>query len=133
MLENLPWVQFCKNYQIQNYSRQLQIALTRNKFITTIESVQSKRHCAVNICNTSPALSTDSSFQEYNSLLMEKMVYLTTSNIHHIGIFAARQFENDQMVIEYMGEVLESNLRRIIEDKYTQEKRLIYTIRYYKL
>ena len=130
MLENLPWVQFCKNYQIKNYSRQLQIALTRNKFITT-NFEKSKRHCAVNISNTSPSLSsTDGSFHEYNSLFTDKMVYLTKSDIHHIGIFAARQFELNQMVIEYMGEVLESNLRRIIENKYTQEKRRVYTIRY---
>ena len=107
------------------------MALCRNKFVSPTHSLEpgaAKRQCSVSLSTHAP-LSDNSSFHEYQNLLTDKMVYLTKSRIHHIGMFAAKSFHIHQMVIEYMGEVLESNLRRIIENKYDQQKRRIYTIR----
>ena len=110
-------------------NRFLQTALTRTtKLILPLDlhstQLTPKRHCGQNVSSID-----DRSIREYHTLGVENSVYLTKSTIYNIGIFAVRQFETDQMVIEYTGEVLESNLRNVIENQYNKLNRNVYTIR----
>merc|ERR1712029_1080249 len=56
-------------------------------------------------------------------------VILARSKIAGLGLYAARDLEKHQMVIEYIGEVIRSDLTDIREKKYEAQNRGIYMFR----
>jgi len=56
-------------------------------------------------------------------------VVLARSGIQGLGLYAARDIEKHQMVIEYIGEVIRSDLTDIREKHYTEQNRGIYMFR----
>jgi len=56
-------------------------------------------------------------------------VVLARSGIQGLGLYAARDLEKHQMVIEYIGEVIRSELTDIREKRYTEQNRGIYMFR----
>ena len=56
-------------------------------------------------------------------------VVLARSGIQGLGLYAARDIEKHQMVIEYIGEVIRSELTDIREKRYTEQNRGIYMFR----
>jgi SET domain-containing protein len=46
-----------------------------------------------------------------------------------LGLYAARDLEKHQMVIEYIGEVIRSDLTDLREKRYTEQNRGIYMFR----
>merc|ERR1712029_984800 len=56
-------------------------------------------------------------------------VVLARSRIQGLGLYAARDLEKGQMIIEYIGEVIRSNLTDIREKRYEDQNRGIYMFR----
>ncbi|KAG7308017.1 hypothetical protein JYU34_006656 [Plutella xylostella] len=56
-------------------------------------------------------------------------VYLARSKIQGLGLFAARDLEKHTMVIEYIGEIIRSELAEIREKMYESRNRGIYMFR----
>ena len=56
-------------------------------------------------------------------------VVLARSKIQGLGLYAARDLEKHQMIIEYIGEVIRSDLTDIREKKYEAQNRGIYMFR----
>lgn len=56
-------------------------------------------------------------------------VVLARSKIAGLGLYATRDLEKGQMVIEYIGEVIRSDLTDIREKKYEAQNRGIYMFR----
>jgi len=56
-------------------------------------------------------------------------VVLARSRIQGLGLYAARDLEKGQMIIEYIGEVIRSNLTDIREKHYEDQNRGIYMFR----
>ena len=56
-------------------------------------------------------------------------VVLARSKIQGLGLYAARDLEKHQMIIEYIGEVIRSDLTDIREKKYESQNRGIYMFR----
>ena len=56
-------------------------------------------------------------------------VVLARSKIQGLGLYAARDLEKGQMIIEYIGEVIRSNLTDIREKRYESQNRGIYMFR----
>jgi len=56
-------------------------------------------------------------------------VVLARSKIQGLGLYAARDLERGQMIIEYIGEVIRSNLTDIREKHYEDQNRGIYMFR----
>ena len=56
-------------------------------------------------------------------------VVLARSKIQGLGLYAARDLEKGQMIIEYIGEVIRSNLTDIREKRYEDQNRGIYMFR----
>ena len=56
-------------------------------------------------------------------------VVLARSGIQGLGLYSARDLEKHQMVIEYIGEVIRSELTDIREKRYTEQNRGIYMFR----
>ncbi|XP_059056838.1 histone-lysine N-methyltransferase 2C-like [Achroia grisella] len=56
-------------------------------------------------------------------------VYLARSKIQGLGLYAARDIEKHTMVIEYIGEIIRSELSEIREKKYEAKNRGIYMFR----
>ena len=56
-------------------------------------------------------------------------VVLARSKIQGLGLYAARDLEKGQMIIEYIGEVIRSNLTDIREKHYEDQNRGIYMFR----
>ncbi|XP_075971400.1 uncharacterized protein LOC142973507 isoform X2 [Anticarsia gemmatalis] len=56
-------------------------------------------------------------------------VYLARSKIQGLGLYAARDLEKHTMVIEYIGEIIRSELSEIREKKYEAKNRGIYMFR----
>ena len=53
-------------------------------------------------------------------------VVLARSKIQGLGLYAARDLEKHQMIIEYIGEVIRSDLTDIREKRYEDQNRGIY-------
>ena len=130
MLANLPWAQFCKDSSFCSISGKLQLALS-SRFPPS-SSGGAKRVCQTNLSHqgrvqvgTSQIL--DSTWDELNQLNSSKPVYLTKSKIHQIGLFAKEIIQPEKLVLEYLGEVLDQNVRKIIESRNRQKS---FTIRY---
>ncbi|XP_068631112.1 histone-lysine N-methyltransferase 2C-like isoform X2 [Battus philenor] len=56
-------------------------------------------------------------------------VYLARSKIQGLGLYAARDLEKHTMVIEYIGEIIRSELSELREKKYEAKNRGIYMFR----
>ena len=56
-------------------------------------------------------------------------VVLARSKIQGLGLYAARDLEKGQMIIEYIGEVIRSDLTDIREKRYEDQNRGIYMFR----
>jgi histone-lysine N-methyltransferase MLL3 len=56
-------------------------------------------------------------------------VVLARSGIQGLGLYAARDIEKHQMIIEYIGEVIRSDLTDIREKRYEDQNRGIYMFR----
>lgn len=56
-------------------------------------------------------------------------VVLARSRIQGLGLYAARDLEKHQMIIEYIGEIIRSDLTDIREKKYEAQNRGIYMFR----
>merc|ERR1712141_837159 len=56
-------------------------------------------------------------------------VVLARSKIQGLGLYAARDLEKGQMIIEYIGQVIRSNLTDIREKRYEDQNRGIYMFR----
>ena len=56
-------------------------------------------------------------------------VVLARSKIAGLGLYAARDIEKHQMVIEYIGEVIREGLSDIREKRYEAQNRMIYLFR----
>ena len=56
-------------------------------------------------------------------------VVLARSGIQGLGLYATRDLEKHQMIIEYIGEVIRSELTDIREKKYEEQNRGIYMFR----
>merc|ERR1719204_1985814 len=56
-------------------------------------------------------------------------VVLARSKIQGLGLYAARDLEKHQMIIEYIGEVIRSDLTDIREKRYESQNRGIYMFR----
>merc|ERR1712018_179235 len=56
-------------------------------------------------------------------------VVLARSKIQGLGLYAARDLEKHQMIIEYIGEVIRSDLTDIREKRYEDQNRGIYMFR----
>ena len=56
-------------------------------------------------------------------------VVLARSGIQGLGLYAARDLERHQMIIEYIGEVIRSELTDIREKRYEEQNRGIYMFR----
>merc|ERR1719414_2187879 len=56
-------------------------------------------------------------------------VVLARSKIQGLGLYAARDLEKHQMIIEYIGEVIRSDLTDVREKKYEAQNRGIYMFR----
>ncbi|CAG7629500.1 unnamed protein product [Allacma fusca] len=56
-------------------------------------------------------------------------VYLARSKIQGLGLYAARDIEKHTMVIEYIGEIIRSELAELREKKYEAQNRGIYMFR----
>merc|ERR1711956_87737 len=56
-------------------------------------------------------------------------VVLARSKIAGLGLYATRDLEKGQMVIEYIGEVIRSDLTDVREKKYEAQNRGIYMFR----
>merc|ERR1711899_393149 len=56
-------------------------------------------------------------------------VVLARSGIQGLGLYAARDIEKHQMIIEYIGEVIRTELTDIREKRYEAQNRMIYLFR----
>merc|ERR1719483_381416 len=56
-------------------------------------------------------------------------VVLARSKIQGLGLYAARDLERGQMIIEYIGEIIRGNLTDIREQRYESQNRGIYMFR----
>jgi len=56
-------------------------------------------------------------------------VVLARSRIQGLGLYAARDLERGQMIIEYIGEIIRGNLTDIREKRYESQNRGIYMFR----
>lgn len=56
-------------------------------------------------------------------------VYLARSKIQGLGLYAARDLEKHTMVIEYIGEIIRSELSELREKKYEAKNRGVYMFR----
>ncbi|CAH2071742.1 unnamed protein product, partial [Iphiclides podalirius] len=68
---------------------------------------------------------------QYKKMKLEwrNNVYLARSKIQGLGLYAARDLEKHTMVIEYIGEIIRSELSEIREKKYEAKNRGIYMFR----
>ncbi|XP_045521362.1 histone-lysine N-methyltransferase 2C-like isoform X11 [Pieris brassicae] len=68
---------------------------------------------------------------QYKKMKMEwrNNVYLARSKIQGLGLYAARDLEKHTMVIEYIGEIIRSELSEIREKQYEARNRGIYMFR----
>ncbi|CAG9559873.1 unnamed protein product [Danaus chrysippus] len=85
---------------------------------------------------THPACPYSKQFVHTKSSQYKKMklewrnnVYLARSKIQGLGLYAARDLEKHTMVIEYIGEIIRSELSEIREKKYEAKNRGIYMFR----
>ncbi|XP_050716817.1 histone-lysine N-methyltransferase 2C-like isoform X5 [Eriocheir sinensis] len=56
-------------------------------------------------------------------------VYLARSKIQGLGLYAARDIEKNTMIIEYIGEIIRSELAEVREKRYEAQNRGIYMFR----
>ncbi|KAL0832574.1 hypothetical protein ABMA28_000774 [Loxostege sticticalis] len=84
----------------------------------------------------SPACPYSKQFVHTKSSQYKKMklewrnnVYLARSKIQGLGLYAARDIEKHTMVIEYIGEIIRSELSEIREKQYEAKNRGIYMFR----
>ncbi|XP_063824510.1 histone-lysine N-methyltransferase 2C-like [Ostrinia nubilalis] len=68
---------------------------------------------------------------QYKKMKLEwrNNVYLARSKIQGLGLYAARDLEKHTMVIEYIGEIIRSELSEIREKQYEAKNRGIYMFR----
>ncbi|XP_072939829.1 uncharacterized protein [Epargyreus clarus] len=68
---------------------------------------------------------------QYKKMKLEwrNNVYLARSKIQGLGLYAARDLEKHTMVIEYIGEIIRSELSELREKKYEAKNRGIYMFR----
>ncbi|XP_041970566.1 histone-lysine N-methyltransferase 2D-like isoform X2 [Aricia agestis] len=68
---------------------------------------------------------------QYRKMKLEwrNNVYLARSKIQGLGLYAARDLEKHTMVIEYIGEIIRSELSEIREKQYEAKNRGIYMFR----
>ncbi|XP_068205977.1 histone-lysine N-methyltransferase 2C-like isoform X15 [Palaemon carinicauda] len=57
------------------------------------------------------------------------VVYLARSKIQGLGLYAARDIEKNTMIIEYIGEIIRSELAEVREKRYEAQNRGIYMFR----
>lgn len=68
---------------------------------------------------------------QYKKMKMDwrNNVYLARSKIQGLGLYAARDLEKHTMVIEYIGEIIRSELSEMREKKYESRNRGVYMFR----
>ncbi|KAK0417056.1 hypothetical protein QR680_012810 [Steinernema hermaphroditum] len=75
--------------------------------------------------------STSATFSQYKKMTKEwrNNVYLARSKIQGLGLYAKRDLEMNSMVIEYIGELIRSEVGEIREKRYLAQNRGVYMFR----
>ncbi|CAB4053920.1 MLL3 [Lepeophtheirus salmonis] len=144
VLESLPGIESLTDYNFK-YGRNplLELPLAVNpsgcarlepQMRTRVKRVHNFSTYYVNGLETTGPYSKNfvqSKSSQYRKMKMEwrQNVVLARSGIQGLGLYAARDLEKHQMIIEYIGEIIRSDLTDIREKYYESQNRGIYMFR----